>query len=349
MAENTKAVAKKEENLPAILETGTIMSLPMRDGKFERIESKVIIPKDALYNVPKWNAQLKKFEPCWRPDSTAYDLINRVMGVQFDQPETMVNEIGEVVGNPILRKDYVKLRLVGYWYNNAGLPVKYSEDVEINFWTLFTQKLMKSSSSEITNKNDQHSTCIDEENSVYIKVSKEDYKKAWAFLIDKRAFATRYAYTVAKRRILKTATGIAIVHPKKVGQYEVAVIPVVSYRNLASGDIKRDAKKATRGMYREEVETIDSEISIVEDQIPVEKGEQAERKPEERPKKIYQQLEEIFKGSTNEEKIKSVRELMKAVGYDESNLIKALDKMSDEMLLGTYQMLLKKKGEKGKK
>ena len=44
-----------------------------------------------------------------------------------------------------------------------------------------------------------------------------------------------------------------------------------------------------------------------------------------------------------------VRDLIKKTGYDESNLIKAVDKMSDDMLLGTYQMLLRKKSKKGKK
>lgn len=349
MPKNEKAVAKKEDALPARLEAGAIMSLPMRDGKFERIESNVVIPTDALYNIPKWDSAARKSVACWRPDSTAYDIINRVMGVQFEQPDTIVDERGETVGNPVLKKDYVKLRLAGYWYNSAGLPVKYTEDVEINFWVLFTQRLMKCDSAAIVSEKAPNSVCIDEDNGVYIKVSDADYKKAWAFLIDKRAFATRYAYTVAKRRILKTATGVAVVHPRKIGQYDAAVIPVVSYRNLAGGDIRKDAREAAKKMYREDTETIESEIAIVEDQIPVERGEAEEKKPERQAKDIYGQLEEAFKSSPKEERIKIAQDLMRAIRYDESNLIKALDKMSDEMLLGTYQMLLKKKGEKGKK
>jgi len=349
MTENKKAMAKKEANLPMKLEPGAIMSLPMRDGQFERIESNVIIPKDALYNIPKWDPSTRRSEPCWRPDSTAYDLINRVMGVQFEQPDTIVNEVGETVGNPLLRKDYIKLRLTGYWYNNAGLPVKYTEDVEINFWVLFTQKIMKSKSSKITDKKTANSVCVDDENGVYIEVSPEDYKSAWAFLIDKRAFATRYAYTVAKRRILKTATGVAIVHPRKMGEYEVAVIPIISYRNLAEGDIKKHAQEAGSRIYREEAETIESEIEIVEDQIPTEKGESTGSGKEKPQKSINQQLEDAFKSSSRDEKIKLAMNLIQTTGYDESNLIKAVDKMSDDTLLGTYQMLLRKKGEKGKK
>ena len=323
----------------------------MRDGNFERIESKVLIPKDALYNIPKWDPQTKRKVDCWRPDSTAYDLINRVMGVQFDQPDTMVDEHGDVVGNPILKKDYIKLRLVGYWYNNAGLPMKYVEDVEINFWVLFTQKLMRSNSSEITNKKTDHSICIDEENSVYIKVNAGDYKTAWAFLIEKRAFATRYAYTVAKRRILKTATGVAIVHPRKIGNHELAAIPVVSYRNLMGGDIKQHAKDINSKMYKDdkkEMETIESEITIVEDQIPMEKSETTERKGEQ-PKNMNQQLEDVFKSASREDKAKLIKDLITATKYDESNLISPIDKMNGETLLGTYQMLLKKKEKKEKK
>ena len=349
MAKEEKAMAKKEENLPAVLESGAIIRLPSRDGEFERIESKVVIPKDALYNIPKWDPQTRRKVDCWRPDSTAYDLINRVMGVQFDQPDTMVDEHGDVVGNPILKKDYVKLRLAGYWYNNAGLPMKYVEDVEINFWVLFTQKLMRSESSEITNKKTDHSICVDEENSVYIKVSASDYKKAWAFLIEKRAFATRYAYTVAKRRILKTATGVAVVHPKRVGNHDLAVIPVVSYRNLAAGDIKKHAKEMSSKMYKGDKETIESEITIVADQIPTEKSEAAGQRKEEQPKNINQQLEEVFKNASKEDKTKLVKDLIKSTGYDESNLIGSIDKMNPELLLGTYQMLLKKKEKKEKK
>jgi len=346
MAEEKKALTKKEAGVPAVLESGAIMVLPMRDGKFERLESKVVIPKDALYNIPKWDPNTRKKIPCWRPDSTAYDLINRVLGVQFDQPDTIVDESGNTVGNPILRKDYIKLRLGGYWYNSAGLPVRYTEDVEINFWVLFTQKLMRSDSAEITSKKSEHSICIDKENEVYIKVSAKDYKAAWAFLIEKRSFATRYAYTVAKRRILKTATGVAVVHPRKIGNYEAAVIPIVSYRNLMGGDVKRDAKKAEGRMYKEERETIESEISIVDDQIPTEKSEAKPDKKKEQPKSINQQLEAVFEAAPQKDKIKLVADLIKTTGYDESNLIRSVDKMSEEMLLGTYQMLLKKKTKK---
>ena len=350
MTEDKKQENKTGKNLPAKIESGAIMSLPMRDGKFERVESSVVIPLDALYNIPKWDRNAKRSVPCWRPDSTAYDLINRVMGVQFDQPDTVVNEAGETVGNPILRKDYIKLRLAGYWYNSAGLPVKYTEDVEINFWILFTQKLMKLESAKMTDKKTANSVCVDSENGVYIEVSAADYKKAWAFLIDKRAFATRYAYTVAKRRIMKTATGVAIVHPRKIGDYEAAVIPVVSYRNLAGGDIKRDAKEAAGKMYQE-TETIESEVTIVEDQIPIGREEAAplEKKEPDKPKGMDQQLEEAFKNASKEERMGLVRDLIKKTGYDESNLIKAVDKMSDDMLFGTYQMLLRKKSKKGKK
>jgi len=44
-----------------------------------------------------------------------------------------------------------------------------------------------------------------------------------------------------------------------------------------------------------------------------------------------------------------VKDLIKSTGYDESNLIGSIDKMNPELLLGTYQMLLKKKEKKEKK
>ncbi len=349
MAEEKKKEDKELVPVEEILESGSIVVLPSQDGKFERIISQVKIPKDVMYNVPRWNSETRRKEACWRLDSTAYDLINRAMGVQFHQPDTVVDEVGNEVGNPIQRKDYIKLRMTGFWYNSAGLPVQYTEDVEINFWVLFTQKLMESDSSAIVTKNEPNSVCIDKENDIYIKVNPADYKKAWAFLISKRAFATRYAYTVAKRRIMKTATGIGIVHPRKVGGHEMSVIPVISFKNVVDSNIQRHAKKISGKMFKD-TEAIDTEVRGVEEQIP--SGAKEDRvlsaKTEDRAtdKSLDEQIEEVFKASSRADKIKLMRQLMLELKYSESNLVKSIDMMDDSSLLGIYQMLLKKKPKK---
>ena len=100
------------------------------DGEVEPVEQTVVLPAIYQYSINRYPAGQRVMLT-----SDAYDYINRVMGVQFYLPPTVNDERGNVVPNPIHRPDYIYLRMVGIWRNDAGQMVSYQEDVEVDYKT----------------------------------------------------------------------------------------------------------------------------------------------------------------------------------------------------------------------
>lgn len=222
---------QKSEAMP-VLEAPMNRALDIiNKGGIQVVAAEVIVPKHLQYEVKtgrkqdesgRWNDQYKV-----GITSDGYDAINRVVGVQFILPEWVHDEVGERVRNPIHRKDFIYLRLVGVWYNDLGQLQAYSEDLEVDFMVMYQQARANAiwygpEKDPQSGKDLQHKAemaiATDGKGEVIwnddgtprfkIMLPPEQEMKAYQRLLDLRVMGLRYAQTVAKTRIMKVATGI---------------------------------------------------------------------------------------------------------------------------------------------
>lgn len=171
-------------------------------GEVERVEQSVILPPIYQYSINRYPAGQRVMLT-----SDAYDYINRVMGVQLYQPKYVHDEHGQQQLNPIHRPDYIYLRVVGIWRNDAGQMVSYQEDVEVDFKLTYQDSRINAKSMRVVTDKDG-APVMTEGGIPKIVLDADDEKKALKALSQLRTFGLRYAQTVAKTRILKTASGI---------------------------------------------------------------------------------------------------------------------------------------------
>jgi hypothetical protein len=215
--------------------------------------------------------------------SDGYDYLNRIMGVELVQPDTVPDEHGELVPNPIHRRDYVYLRLYGIWRNDLGQMVSYREDVEVDFKRVYEDARLNATWYDSDTWVDRDGTvsevyqrgwrrvrgarhtaseCIeflrdetsgqpiidDDGNPVYrLVLPNEAEVKALQTLSQLRRFGLRYAFTVAKTRILKAACGIRRL-PKDAKQPQT--VSVVGWRDLLNpAQRQAQARETARGVW----------------------------------------------------------------------------------------------------
>jgi hypothetical protein len=207
---------------------GIVQSRDLREVSI--VQAEVAIPKHLQYGIP--GKKTKDAQGNWTQGpqkvgltADGYDHVNRVMGVQLITPRFVHDENGTEVLNPIHRKDYIYLRLVGVWWNDLGQMVAYGEDIEVDFQRIYQEARLNATwyEAEEGKKYDTRRTAdlriardedgipiMDAEglpkHTVVIPDSEE--LKALQKLYSLRTFGLRYAYTVAKTRILKVASGI---------------------------------------------------------------------------------------------------------------------------------------------
>lgn len=175
----------------------------------ERIVASLVIPADWQYGIPKWIRDGSKPDgsPKFRKEiskvgltADAYLYLNRALGVSFHLPAQVPSKDGRMVPNPIVQPDYIRIRLVGVWYNPLGQLQMTTEDVETDFRLIYEDARVNAKSAEFI---------PDPQGGIgNIKLSSEDELKALRTLSQLRTFGLRYAQTIARVRILKQASGV---------------------------------------------------------------------------------------------------------------------------------------------
>lgn len=220
MTDQSTAVVRSEE-AGLELPTQNIISIA-RVGEVERVEQSVMLPPIYQYVIARYGAAPKVMLT-----SDAYDYLNRAMGVQLYQPDWVNDETGKRVRNPIHRADYIYLRLIGVWTNDLGQTVSYREDVEVDFKLVYMDARINSKSARVE-MNDEGMPKFSEGGMPIVKLDPADELKALKALSQLRTFGLRYAQTVAKTRILKTASGVRTL---PIAQPRPFQIKVVGYRD----------------------------------------------------------------------------------------------------------------------
>lgn len=216
MTEQTTAVAKSE-NVGLDLPTQDILNIA-RVGEVERIEQTVLLPAIYQYAISRYGSAPKVMLT-----SDAYDYLNRSMGVQLYQPDWVNDEHGQRVRNPIHRPDYIYLRLIGIWYNDIGQMVSYREDVEVDFNLVYHDARINSKSARVET-DDKGMPIFNPDGLPTVRLDASDELKALKALSQLRTFGLRYAQTVAKTRILKTASGIRTLPTTQPTSFKIRVV-----------------------------------------------------------------------------------------------------------------------------
>lgn len=201
-------------------------------GKIERITARVTIPPDFMYAIEKWSVDEERGlkangDPFFKKEVTrigltidAYDYMNRVLGVSFFFPDTVPNEKGERVPNPIwVPPDFTTVLMGATWINPMGQQVVSYELVSTDFWRIYQDKRANSKSAVLMTQPDVDDELagptFDKRGDMNLKLSPPEELKAYQELTRMRALGPRYAQTVGRVRLLKMASGIRSV-PSKV-------------------------------------------------------------------------------------------------------------------------------------
>lgn len=228
------------------------------DGEVERVEQTVVLPAIYQYSINRYPAGQRVMLT-----SDAYDYINRVMGVQFYLPPRVNDEKGNLVPNPIHRPDYIYLRMVGIWRNDAGQMVSYQEDVEVDYKLTYQDTRINAKSMKIVTDKEGIPVLNDMGFPQYT-LDADDEKKALRNLSQLRTFGLRYAQTVAKTRILKTASGIRQLPIPSPRDFPIRV---VGFRdNLTPEERIKNAETDMSAMFGPS-ERLDESIGLTHDEI----------------------------------------------------------------------------------
>lgn len=188
----------------------TLQNVAGRDG-VERFETIITIPVEYQYAIPIRG--VKDARGNWRDDlrkvgllSDAYDYMNRVIGATFFLPAQVHDQDDVMRHNPIHRKDYIYMRVGAVWYNPMGQMVLAIEDVEVDFQLVWMDARVNAKSAKPIMENGQ--LTFDNFGNPALKLSEDDEMKALKELTRLRGFGPRYAFTVARTRLMKLASGI---------------------------------------------------------------------------------------------------------------------------------------------
>lgn len=158
-APNPNAVATQQQ---AVTRPGTTPALGVEtflrsvaaidtanEGRLTRFEMGVVLPRVFQYEIagPRVDTgrQDEEGRAIWESSysvgitADGYDHLNRWAGHQLVFPDTVPDESGKRVPNPIHRKDYLYLRGGVLYRGETGQLIYYQEDVEVDFMLLYRQ------------------------------------------------------------------------------------------------------------------------------------------------------------------------------------------------------------------
>jgi hypothetical protein len=278
MADQSTAVAIREQTRSevALSQPLQVTSVAGR-GEVERIEMPIIIPVNFQYLIPN-----KKKERRQDPDtgqwgdvwidnsrvgltSDGYDYANRVLGAGFWLPDEVPDEHGRMVRNPIHRPDYIYMRMSAVWYNAVGQLVSHTEDLEVDYKSVWYQARLKQPGvKQVLDADGQ--PVFDAMNMPMLRMDDHQWppkrgsnesgdiltaeaqeRRALEALINLRAHGMRYCQTVLRTRLLKVALGIKSLPRKEIREI---TLNVVGYRDKMDPDQRREqAETGLRALY----------------------------------------------------------------------------------------------------
>lgn len=273
MAEERGVVAQSPQQVGLDLPQQKVITSQMV-GDAERIEQTVVIPPVYMYAMNRYGQP-----PKVSLTSEAYNYLNRVMGVQLFQPMYVNDKDGKQVLNPIHRPDYLYVRLVGVWRNDLGQMVSYREDVEVDYNLVYQDARINAKSAKVAT--DKEGVPIFENGIPRLVLTAEDELRALKALSQLRTFGLRYAQTVAKTRILKTASGISTL---PITQPQPFAVRVVGFRDYLTPDQRNaQAERDLKSMFgqgsvlNESAGLTPDEIAQIQDFEPDDVTEDVER------------------------------------------------------------------------
>jgi hypothetical protein len=204
-------------------------------GQIERITAKVTIPPDYQYAIEKWSVDEARGlkangKPHFMKEVTrvgltvdAYDYMNRVLGVSFFFPDTVPDEHGKRVPNPIWTPpDFTTVLMGATWINPMGQQVVAFELVSTDFWRIYQDK--RANADGATPAMDPDGVpYFDKRGDMVLELSADEELKAYKELTRNRALGPRYAQTVGRVRLLKEASGIRSLPTKVVRAYPLTL------------------------------------------------------------------------------------------------------------------------------
>lgn len=214
--------------------------------------------------------------------SEGYDWMNRIMGVQLHVPEWVHDEAGNAVRNPIHRRDYIYLRMVGIGYNDLGQMTAQAEDVEIDYMVEWQKERLKQKSAKVV-LDESGMPKLTEQNVPVVTLSAEDELKAYTRLYQLRSFGPRQAQTVARTRILKLFSGIRTLYEVQGKEPTLAPVAVtlVGYRDRFTPDERlARAKAEAEQVFGAGIHVGDEEVRVVEEEMAVLEAEVVEAEGE---------------------------------------------------------------------
>jgi hypothetical protein len=131
---------------------------------------------------------------------------------------------------------------VGIWYNDIGQMMSYREDVEVDFKLVYHDARINARSAKIEIDEETGEAKTNPDGSPKVRLSGEDELKALKALSQLRTFGLRYAQTVAKTRILKTASGVRTLPLSAPKSYPIRV---VGFRDNMTPDERIEKAEAT--------------------------------------------------------------------------------------------------------
>jgi hypothetical protein len=195
----------------------------------ERVEATITLPPDYQYVIPKWekdDVSGKWVKTVDKIGITAdgYEYLNRVVGCTFFLPDFVPDRTGEMARNPIVQKDYIRLRMGAVWYNALGQLIGNVEDIETDFNLVWQDARVNSKSAEVIMDPETGQIAFDDFGNAALKLAKEDELKALKTLSQLRTFGLRYAQTVVRVRLLKMAVGVRSLPGKELRPYPIKVV-----------------------------------------------------------------------------------------------------------------------------
>lgn len=204
-------MTEKQDTTGALVAVGN-KAVTRADESVERYETVVTLPPNFQYTVGKRGHERLAIT------SDGYDYMNRSLGASFFLPDFVPNEVGEMVRNPIHRKDYIYMRMGAIWRNEHGQLVGTTEDLEVDFQMTYQQARLESWASQIALDDlgqpifGEDGTPLirltDDTSGQYPKTAMDKERDALKALMQLRTMGLRYAQTVLRTRLLKVATGI---------------------------------------------------------------------------------------------------------------------------------------------
>ncbi len=181
-----------------------VKSIAGMSGDVERWAVTIPIPPKLQYRIRGVGTSLGQGR--WRNDylfslkAEAYDILNKVMGVQIHTPPFVNDSDGKQVPNPIHTPQEAYIRMVGIGYNDLGQQLVIPADIGINYIDVWQNERLKKDSKKL-DRDPEGEIFLDPKTGLpRFSLSDADEFKAMETLLSLRQFGLRRAESICRAR-----------------------------------------------------------------------------------------------------------------------------------------------------